>query len=141
MANAKAIQSVKAKYQSLKSILNERARRLWAASEARELGWGGIATVQAATGISHSTIRKGIRQLVAQDKSEPLHINRSRKKGAGRKGILHHDPKIAEALESMIDPVTRGDPELVTSSQASPTKAWCPSRLSLGSHCEVTFSN
>ena len=111
MANTKAIQSVKAKYQSLKSILNERARRLWAASEARELGWGGIATVQAATGMSHSTIRKGIRQLTEQDKSELLHINRSRKKGAGRKGILHHDPKIAEALESMIDPVTRGDPE------------------------------
>ena len=111
MANAKAIRSVKSKFASLKSILNERARRLWAASEARELGWGGIDVVQTATGISHSTIRKGIRQLTEQSKSEPLPLNRSRRKGGGRKGILHYDPKIAEALESLIDPVTRGDPE------------------------------
>lgn len=111
MANAKAIRSVKSKFESLKSILNERARRLWAASEARELGWGGIAVVQTATGISHSTIRKGIRQLTEQSKSEPLPVDRSRRKGGGRKGILHYDPEIAEALESLIDPVTRGDPE------------------------------
>jgi len=111
MANAKAIRSVKSKFASLKSILNERARRLWAASEARELGWGGIDVVQTATGISHSTIRKGIRQLTEQSKSEPLPLNRSRRKGGGRKGILHYDPKIAQALESLIDPVTRGDPE------------------------------
>jgi len=91
--------------------LNERARRLWAASEARELGWGGIAVVQTATGISHSTISKGIRQLTEQSKSEPLPVERSRRKGGGRKGILHYDPKIAEALESLIYPVTRGDPE------------------------------
>ena len=111
MANATTIQSVKAKYQSLKGILNERARRLWAASEAREIGWGGIAAVQAATGMSHSTIRKGMRQLTEQDSREPLPVNRSRQKGGGRKGILIHDPKIVETLESMIDPVTRGDPE------------------------------
>jgi len=111
MANAKAIRSVRSKFESLKSILNERARRLWAATEARELGWGGIAVVQTATGISHSTIRKGIRQLTEQSKSEPLPVDRSRQKGAGRKGILHYNPKIAEALESLIDPVTRGDPE------------------------------
>jgi len=111
MANAKAIRSIRSKFESLKSILNERARRLWAASEARELGWGGIAVVQTATGISHSTIRKGIRQLTEQSKSEPLPVERSRRKGGGRKGILHYDPKIAEALESLIDPVTRGDPE------------------------------
>ena len=111
MVDAKAIHSVRSKFESLKSILNERARRLWAASEARELGWGGIAVVEAATGISHSTIRKGIRQLTEQSASEPLSANRSRRKGAGRKGIFHYDPEIAEALESLIDPVTRGDPE------------------------------
>ena len=111
MANAKAIQSVKTKFESLKNILNERARRLWAASEARELGWGGIAAVEAATGVSHSTIRKGMRQLTEQSKSELLPVNRSRRKGGGRKGILHNDPKIADALETLIDPATRGDPE------------------------------
>ena len=111
MANAKTIQSVKTKYESLKGILNERARRLWAASEARELGWGGIAVVQTATGISHSTIRKGIRQLAEESKNELLPVNRSRRTGGGRKGILHYDPKVQEALESLIDPVTRGDPE------------------------------
>ncbi len=111
MANAKAIRSVRSKFESLKSILNERARRLWAASEARELGWGGIIIVETATGMSHSTIRKGIRQLIEQSQGEPLPVNRSRRNGAGRKGILHYDPEIAESLESLIDPVTRGDPE------------------------------
>lgn len=43
--------------------------------------------------------------------NEPLPANRSRRKGGGRKGILHYDPKITEALESLIEPVTRGDPE------------------------------
>lgn len=111
MVDAMAIQSVKTKFESLKNILNERARRLWAASEARELGWGGIAAVATATGMSHSTIRKGIRQLTEQSDGEPLHANRSRRKGGGRKGILWHDPTIVKALESLMDPVTRGDPE------------------------------
>ena len=89
MANAKAIQSVKSKFDSLKSILNERARRLWAASEARELGWGGIVIVQTATGISHTTIRKGICQLTEQSESEQLPMDRSRREGGGRKGIIY----------------------------------------------------
>lgn len=111
MANAKAIQSVRSKFESLKHILNERTRRLWAASEARELGRGGITIVETATGMSHTTIRKGIRQLAEQPKEALLPANRSRCKGAGRKGILCYDPEIADALESLIDPVTRGDPE------------------------------
>lgn len=111
MANAKAIQSITSKFESLKSILNERARRLWAASEARELGWGGIAVVQTATGLSHSTIRKGMRQLAEPSQSDPWPVNRSRCQGGGRKGILYDDPEIAQSLESLIDPVTRGDPE------------------------------
>lgn len=111
MDNTNTIQSVKTKYESLESVLNERARRLWAASEARELGWGGIAIVQAATGISHTTIRKGMRQLADPSAGERLPVNRSRRKGGGRKGILSYDPEIAEQLESLIDPVTRGDPE------------------------------
>ena len=111
MADVKAIQSVKSKFDSLKSILNERARRLWAASEARELGWGGIAVVQTATGMSHTTIRKGICQLTEQSESEQLPMDRSRRDGGGRKGIIYHNPEIAEALESLIEPLTRGDPE------------------------------
>jgi hypothetical protein len=111
MANAKAIQSVKTKFESLKNILSERARRLWAASEARELGWGGITIVETATGISHTTIRKGIRQLAEQPQEKRLPVDRSRCEGAGRKGILFYDPNIADALVSLIEPVTRGDPE------------------------------
>jgi len=111
MANAKAIQSVKTKFESLKNILSERARRLWAASEARELGWGGITIVETATGMSHTTIRKGIRQLAEQPQEKLLPVDRSRCEGAGRKGILCYDPNIADALVSLIEPVTRGDPE------------------------------
>ena len=111
MANVTTIESVQVKYQSLKGVLNERARRLWAATEACALGRGGIAAVQIATGMSHSTIRKGIRQLSEQDRCETLPIHRSRQNGGGRKSIVCHDPKIVETLESMIDPVTRGDPD------------------------------
>ena len=110
MTKAK-VQSIRVKYESLKSVLNERARRLWAATEARELGWGGISIVGAAIGMSHTTIRKGIRQLSKQSQSNLLPVNRSRQEGGGRKGILHYDPQIADALESLIDPHTRGDPE------------------------------
>ena len=88
--------------------LNERQRRLWAASEARAAGFGGIAATARATGISVPTIRKGIAQL---ESGERLARGRVRCVGAGRKPLLESDPEILDAIERLIDEDSRGDPE------------------------------
>jgi hypothetical protein len=89
-------------------LLNERSRRRWAAAEARSHGRGGIAAVARATGISEGTVRRGLAEL---DAGEELAPERVRRAGAGRPGILEREPGLSEALDALIDPVTRGDPE------------------------------
>ena len=88
--------------------LDERGRRMWAAAEARSHGWGGIAAVVRATGISEMTVRRGIAEVESGERAPAGRVRRS---GAGRKPILEVDPELPAALESLIDPVTRGDPE------------------------------
>ena len=88
--------------------LDERGRRMWAAAEARSHGWGGVAAVVRATGISEATVRRGIAEVAAGERAP---AGRVRRAGAGRKAILEVDPDLPAALESLIDPVTRRDPE------------------------------
>jgi hypothetical protein len=88
--------------------LDERGRRMWAAAEARSHGWGGIAAVVRATGMSEMTVRRGIAEVESGKRAPAGRVRRS---GAGRKPILEVDPELPAALESLIDPVTRGDPE------------------------------
>ncbi len=95
-------------YSALQPFLNERTRRLWAATEADEIGRGGAALAEKATGITQKTIRKGIREL---KNPFPLSPARSRHEGGGRKKCTHHDPTLLQLIDSLIDPVTRGDPE------------------------------
>jgi Rhodopirellula transposase DDE domain len=92
----------------MKGLLNERSRRRWAAAEARSHGRGGIAAVARATGISESTVRRGLAEL---DAEVELESGRVRAAGAGRPGIVEREPGLSEALDGLIDPVTRGDPE------------------------------
>ena len=87
--------------------LNERQRRLWAASEARAYGRGGIAAVARATGISEDTVGRGIKELVAGVRLEPGQV---RRRGAGRRALTVSDPSLLGDLERLVDPVTRGDP-------------------------------
>ena len=105
-------QIVEAKYISLKPLLDERARRVWAAVEARSLGRGGIIRVAEATGLARATIRAGLREL-----DLPASVNdrlsssgRLRRPGGGRKPVVDHDPDLLRDLETLVDPVTRGDP-------------------------------
>jgi len=100
--------AIRERYGLMRGLLNERSRRRWAAAEARSHGRGGIAAVARATGISESTVRRGVRELDAEEQLEPERVRRA---GAGRPGILEREPGLAEALDSLIDPVTRGDPE------------------------------
>jgi hypothetical protein len=88
-------------------LLDERGRRLFAASEASSLGYGGISQVQRACGLSRKAITHGI-QEIAEGRALPGRIRRS---GAGRKSIVESDPKLLRSLERMIEPETRGDPE------------------------------
>ena len=96
------------RFRALAGELDERRRRLWAAAEARAAGWGGIAAVARATGISQSTIRNGLREL---DSGERLEPGRVRRPGGGRKRLVDQDPTLLEDLERLVDGDSRGDPE------------------------------
>jgi transposase len=111
MQNA-MIQAIQSRFVALAPFLDERTRRLWAAVEARVIGRGGITRVAEATGLSQTTIRAGLKELDAQDISDPHAVTheRLRRPGGGRKSLLDHDPTLLQALESLVDPVTRGDP-------------------------------
>ena len=87
--------------------LDERTRRLWAAAEARSAGYGGLSAVVRATGIPESTVLRGLADLDSEERPEPGNVRRH----PGRVPILEREPGLAEDLERLVDPVTRGDPE------------------------------
>jgi hypothetical protein len=127
MQNAEAIKLIKTKYRALVPLMNERMRRQWAASEATAYGWGGIQAVAQATGMSATTIRKGQVELAERAAQPEMAIGmRLRRVGAGRKCKTDEDPELGEALEKLVDPVTRGDPE-------SPLRWTCKSTATLAS--------
>ena len=88
--------------------LDERARRLWAAAEARSHGRGGVAAVARATGISEATVRRGIVEVESGRRAPE---GRVRRPGAGRPSIADREPGVVEALLALIEGATRGDPE------------------------------
>jgi len=99
--------SLQRKFSDIWPLLDERSRRLMAASEARSLGYGGVSKIQRSCGLSRKAIAKGIREIVDR---KPM-TGRIRRPGAGRKNITARDPKLLVSLERLIEPVTRGDPE------------------------------
>ena len=92
-------------------VMDERMRRQWAAAEAMELAWGGVSCVARATGLSRTTILAGIRELKVQESSQVLPSPHIRRPGAGRKLLVESDPELWDALDALVDPVTRGHPE------------------------------
>jgi len=96
------------KFHSLWPLLDERTRRITAASEAMALGFGGVSLVRRACGLSRKAIAKGIREI--QEGSTPLE-GRIRRPGGGRKAITVSDPRLVDTLEKIVDQQTRGDPE------------------------------
>lgn len=101
-----ALAEIHSKWQILMPHLDERQRRLMAAAEAQVLGYGGIALVAQASGLSRTTIHKALAELEAQ----PLPGGRVRQEGGGRKRLSDGDPKLLAELEALIAPTTRGDP-------------------------------
>jgi transposase len=100
--------AIRTKYKGFGPALNERGRRLWAASEAKALGWGGITAVVRATGISESTILRGLAEISAGEKIE---AGRVRKPGGGRKKAVEKDPEILRAIERLVEPTASGHPQ------------------------------
>ena len=96
-----------AKFRSVWPLLDERTRRVMAASEARALGYGGVSLVRHACGLSRKAISKGIREI---EEGSAAVEGRIRRPGAGRKLITVADPRLVDTLEEMIDHQTRGDP-------------------------------
>jgi hypothetical protein len=98
--------SLRLKFASVWPLLDERSRRLMAASEAASLGYGGISQVRRASGLSRKAIANGIREI-AEGNALPGRIRRS---GAGRKSITESDPKleyvprVVESWQRRLDP-------------------------------------
>lgn len=101
--------ALKRKFAALLPALNERGRRLAAAAEARALGYGGVAKVARASGVSVSTIWRGLREL--KKPGRRLDVSKVRRAGGGRKSLQETEPRLAADLDSLVEPATRGDPE------------------------------
>jgi hypothetical protein len=106
--DGRIVQWIESKYRGLCDELSEFTRRRWAAVAAVSLGRGGITVVSAATGLAHSTIRRGIRELNAGD---AFPFGRQRRTGAGRKRVEVVDPGLIAMLEHLVEPDSRGDPQ------------------------------
>jgi len=132
MFDVEVLEAIQNKYEMFLPYLNERTRRVWAAMEACELGYGGVSAVAQATGLSRNTIAAGMKDL--QDNTgEGLASalpEQIRKPGGGRNRLESIDPRLLDDLESLVEPTTRGDPE-------SPLRWTCKSVTKLAEQLQV----
>ena len=99
---------IRERYNALASLLDEKSRRLMIAAECKAWGVGGISAVSKATGVARQVIRQGLREL---EQPATKTDGRIRRPGGGRKKAKDKDPTLVAALEKLVDPTTRGDPE------------------------------
>jgi len=130
---AQTVRAIQSKFDALCDQLDERQRRLWAGTEARVIGPRGITWVAEATGLSRTTVRAGVKELSRKrTRKESRERQRVRLPGGGRKPLTDDDPRLAKALDELIEPTTRGDPE-------SPLRWTCKSTRNLAA--ELTAQN
>lgn len=108
MIATSTIDTIRRKYQLLRPELDERARRCWAGTEALVLGYGGVSAVARATGLARNTVAAGLLEVSSQARP---HGDRVRQPGGGRKPLTATDPGLADALDRLVHPLTRGDPQ------------------------------
>ena len=102
------VAGIRARWDQMAPNLDERGRRLFAASEALMIGLGGVTAASTATGMARSTINRGIKELKAGRRES---VGRVRRPGAGRKSAVEAQPGLLAALETLIEDAIRGDPE------------------------------
>ena len=117
------IAAIRERFLALSAHLDERSKRIFAATEARTAGYGGVAAVSRATGIAASTIGRGLAELSATDQLAP---DRVRRVGGGGKRLVDKDPTLLADLLAMVEPDARGDP-------MSPLRWTCKSLSQLAS--------
>ena len=100
--------AIRARYVAVAPLVDERARRLFAGSEALAIGRGGVSAVARAAGLARSTVRRGVADVEAGDLPAKGRVRRA---GAGRPRIEDRDPTLRRDLEALIEPTSRGDPE------------------------------
>jgi len=127
MLRAEQVELIRHKYSALAPLLNERTRRCWAATEAQALGYGGISIVAEALEIARGTIHAGL--LEVQGRGTVVVPRRIRSFGGGRRPLTERDATLAEALNQLVEPTTRGDPE-------SPLRWTCKSTTRLAQELE-----
>lgn len=104
--------TVQEKFVRLRSMMNEKRRRHWAACEAMALGYGGITVVSTATGLSHKTIHRGIAEIKEEMPHwvEEMGEERVRQPGGGRRRLIEKDATLQSDLQKLLESTTRGDP-------------------------------
>src|SRR5512134_451200 len=106
-----AAKSAGQRFELIAWALNERLRRLFAATEAQVLGRGGISAVAKATGVSRRAIHAGLKEIAQRSEMTVSSPGRIRRPGAGRKKRVEQDASLLAALERLVEPLARGDPE------------------------------
>ena len=101
-------EAIRARFEALSPHLNERARRLFAASEAHAAGRGGVTAVAEVTGVARSTIGRGLAELRSDD---GVSSRRIRRPGGGRKSKAETEPGLLDVLAELVQSAIRGDPE------------------------------
>jgi hypothetical protein len=102
------VDAIRRRFSAIAPFLDERSRRLVAASEAATAGYGGIAAVSVATGVAASTIGRGLRELSVAETAE---LHRVRRPGGGRKATVAKDTTLLSDLGALVEPSSRGDPQ------------------------------
>jgi hypothetical protein len=97
---------IRQRWEQVGSKLDERGRRLWAASEVQAAGHGALKVVSRITGLARSTINRGEDDL----DEGPLPDGRVRRKGGGGKPLSATDPTLVDDLKSLVEPATLGSP-------------------------------
>jgi hypothetical protein len=127
---------IRTRFSTLLPCLDERERRLFAVTEARLAGYGGIAAVSRATGIAASTIGRGLKELAS---GKALESERVRRPGGGRTPLSGPDPSLLPDLLSLVEPTERGDPMSGLRWTSSSTRRLAEALVSMGhSVCHET---
>ncbi|MDI6782297.1 MAG: ISAzo13 family transposase [bacterium] len=117
--------SIKKEFDDISDFLDERRIRLWGAAKAKAYNClhnhGGVMAVHKATGISRPRIYLGLKEITSEER---LDKSRIRMKGGGRKKVTQKQPTLLKALECLVEPLTRGNPE-------SPLRWTCKSTYKL----------